>query len=175
MPGHDQLADVLYILDTNTISEIFRSYYPDRFPSFWERFDDLVSTHRAVSVRSVERELAIVGRGEIAGSTQHLRELNRDFFSDPNEQEQVLVRHMFNDPNLTAANNRWRSKATRDAEDADPFLIAKARAYSGFLIRTVVVTQESGASAAGIPSVCQSFQIPFINLREMMSELGWQF
>lgn len=175
MPGHDQLADVLYILDTSTISEIFRSIYQDRFPSFWERFDDLVRTHKAISVRSVEKELEIVARGEVANAVLYLRTLNRDFFSDPNQQEQALVREMLNDPSLSSANNRWIEKARNDKEDADPFLIAKARASSGLLGRTVVVTQESVSNPAGIPLVCQAFQVPCIDLRGMMSELSWRF
>ena len=30
-----------YCLDINTISSIFRFYYRDSFPSFWENFSDL--------------------------------------------------------------------------------------------------------------------------------------
>ena len=175
MLGPEENADVLYILDTSTLSEIFRSYYRDRFPSFWERFDELIRTGSAVSVRAVEKELEIARRVEITGSINYLRNLDRDFFSDPGEQEQILVREMLNDPNLASANNRWREKAARGTEDADPFLIAKARAPGSLFDRTVVVTQESSASLASIPSVCQIFQVPCIGLREMMTELGWQF
>ena len=51
MLGGNERADELYILDNNTISEIFRSYYQEQFPAFWERFDELVRAENAVSVR----------------------------------------------------------------------------------------------------------------------------
>ncbi len=46
-----------YSLDTNTISQIYRFYYRDGFPSFWERFNNLVSTGLVGSVSEVEAEL----------------------------------------------------------------------------------------------------------------------
>ena len=175
MPGNSEDGNALYILDTSTISEIFRSYYQDRFPSFWARFDEAVLAHAFSSVRSVERELAGARRNEVADSIEHLRSLNRDFFSDPSEEEQNLVREMLNNPALSAANNRWAAKSIRGREDADPFLIAKARAQRELFVRTVVVTQESAANSAGIPAVRQVFGIFCINLQQMMVELGWQF
>lgn len=36
---------------------MFRHYYPDRFPSLWERFDEMVETERMISVSEVSREL----------------------------------------------------------------------------------------------------------------------
>ena len=175
MPEHQEDTGVLYLLDTSTISEIFRSYYQDRFPSFWDRFDQLIRTGRAVSVRPVERELENARSPEVVGSIQHLRRVNRYFFSDPSEQEQILVREMVNDPGLSSAVNRWQEKAARGNEDADPFLIAKSRTPTGLWTRQVVVTQESPTNPAGIPAVCQRFDIPCINLRGMMTDLGWQF
>ena len=175
MLGPEDSLDVLFVLDTNTISEIFRAYYPDRFPSLWIRFDELVRTGHAVSVRAVQKELENFIRGEATGIVRYLRELNRDFFSDPSEQEQVLVREMFNAQNLSSANNRWATRAAEEREDADPYLIAKARTPSGLFVTQKIVTQESPTNPANIPSVCQQFDIPYINLQQMMVELGWQF
>ena len=175
MPDPTGATQVLYLLDTSTISEIFHSYYQDRFPSLWEKFDELVRSGGAVSVRPVERELENARAPEVVSSIQYLRKVNSHFFSDPSEQEQILVREMVNDPGLSSAANRWQEKATRGNEDADPFLIAKARTPTGLWARQVVVTQESPTNLAGIPAVCQRFDIPCINLRGMMTDLGWQF
>ena len=175
MPEHSEGAEVLYVLDTSTISEIFRSYYQDRFPSLWTRFDALVNSGRAVSVRAVQSELEVSARGDVTSAVPYLRELAQNFFADPGEQEQVLVREMFNSANLSSANTRWATKATGDREDADPYLIARARVPSGLWARQVVVTQESPTNPAGIPAVCQAFGVLCINLQQMMVELGWQF
>ena len=47
----------LLVLDTNSISTIFRFYHRTRFPSFWEAFNALVQLGRANSVRTVRHEL----------------------------------------------------------------------------------------------------------------------
>ncbi len=175
MPGNDPHGDEWYILDSSTISEIFRSYYQDQFPSFWERLNESVRTGRVVSVRAVQIELENASRPEIVNSVGYLRDLNPRFFSDPDEQEQSLVREMLNDPSLSAANNRWREKANRGTEDADPYLIAKARVQNLSLTGATVVTQEQADNPSNIPAVCQRFGVRCINLRQMMSDLGWRF
>jgi len=30
-----------YVIDTNTLTGIFRHYFVDRFRSFWEKFDEM--------------------------------------------------------------------------------------------------------------------------------------
>ena len=175
MPGDKEHRDPLYILDSSTISEIFRSYYRDQFPSFWEKFDELVRTGRAISVRAVRVELENARRPEIVYSVGHLRNLNSEFFSEPGEQEQLIVREMLNDQSLSSANNRWREKASMGREDADPYLIAKARAQNSLLMAAVIVTQEESNNPANIPAVCQRFGVRCVNLQQMMSELQWRF
>ena len=161
-----------YILDCNTISEIFRSYYKCHFPSFWERFDVLVRTQSAVSVRAVRAELENASRPEIVQAIPHLEGLNPSFFQPPDQQEQRLVRKMINDPGLSAACNRWRSKSARGIEDADPYLVASGRVQSEL---SRVVTLEHTHSPANVPAVCRRFSVPCINLQEMMSALEWRF
>ncbi len=175
MPGDKEVFDALYILDSSTISEIFRSFYKDQFPSFWDRFYELVRTGQAVSVRAVRTELENAHRPEIVEAIRYLKKLNPEFFSEPGEQEQMLVREMLNDQNLSSANNRWREKVSRGTEDADPYLIAKARAQDTLLPTATVATQEQPNNPANIPAVCQRFGVPCINLQQMMAALGWRF
>ena len=175
MPGPKEDSQILYVLDTNVISEIFRAYYQDRFPSFWERFNELVRAGRTVSVRAVETELEANGRGSVSRAVAYLKNLNRDFFPNPSEQEQVLVREMYNDSDLSSANNRWRRRLTEGRDDADPYLITRARVPSGLQAEQVVVTLESPTKSANIPQICQRLGVRCINLQQMMAELGWQF
>ena len=175
MPGNSRHFDERYILDSNTISEIFRSYYKDQFPSFWERFDELIRTGRVVSVRAVRSELENASRPEIANSVGYLRNLNPGFFSEPDDREQLIAREMLNDLSLSAANNRWHAKAIRGIEDADPYLIARARVQSQSFIAATVVTQEQADNPSNIPTVCQRFGVRCINLQQMMLDLDWRF
>ena len=45
-----------YVFDTNSF-RVLGNYYPDQFPTFWERFDRAVTDGKIVSVREVRREL----------------------------------------------------------------------------------------------------------------------
>ena len=83
---------------------------------------------------------------------------------------------MTNDPTLSAATGRWASKAARGIEDADPYLIAKARvAHNVLFVTATVVTLEQGNNPANVPAVCARFGVPCINLQQMMAALGWRF
>ena len=174
MLGNENAPAMLYLLDTNTISQAFGSFNPGIFVSFWERFDVLVRDGGAASVRLVRLELERAPKSAVVQSILRLENLNHDFFSDPTERELLLVQEMSNDPALSAAANRWIIKGDRGTEDADPHLIARARAS---ILPITVVTEESAADnrPGAIPAVCRHFNLDCINLDEMIFRLGWQF
>lgn len=157
-----------YILDTSTISQIYRAFYKDRFPSFWRRFDGLVESGGATSVSAVEVELH--RRSAVAFAIPELRQLNRDFFATPTSAEQEFVARIFRV-------RRFRSLISAQAvqrgeEVADPYLIAKA----GIIADGCVVTEEEHRpNAAKIPNVCDHFGIDCVNLEGLMQREGWQF
>ena len=174
MPGNENTPAMLYLLDSNTLSQVFGSFNPNIFVGFWEQFDALVRNGAAVSVRLVRLELENASRPAVVSAPSHLVSLNRNFFSDPSEQEQRMVREMINDPALSAAANRWRSKMERRTEDADPWLIARARSS---ILAVTIATEESQADdrTDTIPAVCRHFGIRYTNLDGMLAELGWRF
>ena len=45
-----------YVFDTNSFS-VLGNYYPEQFPTFWEKIDRAVDIGKIVSVREVRREL----------------------------------------------------------------------------------------------------------------------
>ena len=157
-----------YSLDSNTLSQIYRFYYQDRFPSFWSRFHALISAGRASSVSEVEAELT--RRLGLVAAVQELKQLNQDFFSLPSTQEQGFITRIFGVPHF---HNLLSAKAIAKGDPvADPFLIAKAGASMG----VCVVTEETRRpNAVRIPNVCDCFGIECINLQQMMEREGWQF
>ena len=170
MSGNDASAlDMVYALDTNTISHLWRSYYRDIFPGFWERFDELVHVIVISSVRAVRGELANDRR--VARSVGYLENLNPGFFAAPTANESALVSEMALNPDLSSAARRW---AAKDDRDADPYLIAKARTSN---VPTIVVTEESQdpIRTSGIPYVSRYYGVDCINLHEMLRHLGWRF
>jgi len=46
-----------YVFDTNAFSQLFHSYYRNRFPTLWEQFDELVENGEITSTREVAREI----------------------------------------------------------------------------------------------------------------------
>ena len=174
MPGDDNPHPMLYIMDNSTISQIFRALYRSAFPSFWDRFDGAVRDGTITSVRHVRLELENARHPEIVQAPSYLISLNRGFFEDPTELEQAFVREMMNDASLSSAANRWQRPTQQGTEDADPYVIARARAS---MWPVAVVTEESQdpSRADSIPFVCRTFAVRCINLQQMMSLMSWQF
>ena len=158
-----------YALDSNTLSQVYRFYYKDRFPSFWDKFYELVSSGRAGSISEIEAEM-----NRLLGLDAAVRELKRlapEFFATPSHEEQQFVARILGVPHFRSIIG---AKAiTKGTPVADPFLIAKAGASARDMI---VVTEETfRPNAAKIPNVCQHFGIECINLRQLMEREGWRF
>ncbi len=157
-----------YALDTNSISQIYRSYYHSVFPSFWQRFYDLVQSGRASSVAEVGDELA--GRPELGSAVRDLERANPNFFSAATSLERQFTIRIFAVPHfrdLISPQARLRGTLS-----ADPYLIAKAGVRAGLCVVTEEVLRPN---AAKIPNVCLYFNIPCINLRQLMEREGWRF
>ncbi len=169
MPGDERGSPVVYILDDNTISQVWRSYHQNIFPSLWERFNRLVRHRSAVSVDAVRDEL--LANRRVSEAVAHLERLNPSFFTEPTIYEQHLVQVIISDPRLSSAANRWLSKS---ADDADPYLIAKGLTSP---VTMVVVTEESQdlTKTASIFYVCHYYGMDCINHQQMMGRLGWVF
>ena len=48
---------MVYIFDTVTLSIIFKHYYFERFPTFWNNFNNLIKSGEIISVREVKKEI----------------------------------------------------------------------------------------------------------------------
>ena len=48
---------MIYIFDSSPLIHLFKSYYKKRFPSLWEKFDDMVDNGRIISVEMVYDEV----------------------------------------------------------------------------------------------------------------------
>ena len=47
----------IYVFDSGPLIDLFRHYYRERFPSFWQQFDEMVEDGRITSTREVSNEL----------------------------------------------------------------------------------------------------------------------
>ena len=154
-----------YVFDTNCFI-VIGHYYPEQFPSFWEKFNQTVESDKIISVREVRREL------DINAAEDHLIKwikLHKNIFVTPSPAVMRLVNDIFSVPHFEASlPDRMRLRST---PFADPFVIAQAK-----VMNYCVVTQESEKPhAARIPNICGHFDVDWTNLQGFMESEKWSF
>ena len=80
-----------YVFDSNSLINLFHHYYPERFPTLWEKFDALVSEEKLISVREVFNE---IGSGEDSLATW-AKEQKNTLFLEPTVEEFQFVGEIF--------------------------------------------------------------------------------
>jgi hypothetical protein len=156
---------MVYVLDTNSL-RILQNYYPDRFPSFWTKFDDLVLDGQVVSPREVSKELELQFRKEWF---RDWVSRNKSLFVVPGPDETQMVAQILAIPHFQTIVGR--KQILKGSPVADPWIVACAYVREG----TVVTEEVNTPNAARIPNVCEHFGVPFMNLESFMDELGWTF
>lgn len=160
---------MIYVFDSDTLINLFRHYYADRFPSLWENFGALVLEQRIISVREVKNELIGYSDRLSAWVKDH-----GEIFLTPTIDELTFVAEIFKVPHFQMLIRKKEQLQGKPV--ADPFVIAKARALEGTLEGGCVVTQEvKKPNAARIPNVCERFDIPCLNLEAFMENEEWKF
>ena len=156
---------MVYVLDTNSV-RVIGNYYPDRFPSFWEKFDTSVDQGNIISVREVYRELDFQIRKP---SLREWVENHKGMFLIPSQEETEFVSHIFSTNHFQAL-VKLRNQLT-GFPVADPFVIASA-----YVRESCVVSEETiKENSAQIPNICEHFGIDCTNIEGMMEREGWEF
>ena len=155
---------MIYVFDSGTLIDLFRHYYPERFPTLWQNFDKLVSNAKVISVSEVGKELE-----DWEDSLSEWVKNHREFFLTPTIAEFDFVADIFKIDHFQAMVRK--KERLQGKPVADPFVIAKAKISGGW-----VVTQEKlKENASKIPNVCEHFGIPCINLEGFMEKENWTF
>ena len=154
-----------YVFDSSPLWTLFQNYYRRRFPSLWQRFDDLVVNGDIVSTREVLREVE-------DGPIESLREWaaqNGELFTTPNADEGAFVAQIYAVQHFQQ--NIELQKILKVGDVADPFVIAKAAVTEC----TVVTMEQLKPNAVKIPNICDHFGIPCMTLEDFMETEGWEF
>lgn len=154
-----------YVFDSGPLIWMFRYYYPERFPSLWEQFDNLVDKQRIISVKEVSRELD--GQEDLLANWV---KGNTSVFHPPTAAELIFVGNIFQIPHfqgLIRKQERLQGKPV-----ADPFVIAKAGIIEN---GCVITTEKYKKNASQVPNVCEYFHVPYMNLEQFMEQEGWVF
>lgn len=154
-----------YVFDTNSF-RVLENYYPERFPTFWDNFNEAVEAGTIVSVREIYTEMENQVRPSwlLDWARQH-----RAIFLKPGSAEMEFVAEIFQVPHFRTLVGT--TQVLQGSTVADPFLIASARELEG-----CVITEEAfKPNAAKIPNVCQHFGVECTNVEGFLDRMGWKF
>lgn len=154
-----------YVFDTNAFSQLFHSYYRNRFPTLWEQFDELVDNGDITSTREVAREI----EGDRVVTLREWAAGQRELFPTPTAAEAGFVGRIFAVPHFLQIIER--KKLLKGGLNADPFIISRAHAIGG----KVVSLESDPPNGAKIPNICRHFGIPCVSLEGFMEEEDWTF
>ena len=154
-----------YVFDSGPLIDLFRHYYPSRFPTLWEKFHALVLEDKLTSVREVYNE--INSRKDML--TSWAKGEKDKLFSQPTIEEFQFVREIFQVRHFQAMIRK--KERLRGKPVADPFVIARTKV----LDCQVVTTELFKDNFAKIPNVCEYFSVQCVNLEGFMEQEGWTF
>lgn len=154
-----------YVFDTNAFSQLFRSFYRNRFPTLWEQFDELIANGEITSTREVAREI----EGDRTEALREWAKNQRDLFPAPDAAEASFVGQIFAVPHFQQIIEQ--RKLLKGGRNADPFIVARAHAIEG----TVVTLEGEPPNGAKIPNICRHFSIPCVSLEGFMEAEDWTF
>ncbi len=156
---------MIYVFDTSSFI-VTGHYYPQRFSSFWENFNEAVLDGNIISTREVLNEL------DNSACKPHLLDWikrNKNIFLTPASEETSYVSKIFSNPHFMQAVSK--RNILKGMPVSDPFVVALAKVKNA----TVVTEEEFKANAAKIPNICQVHKIKCVCIEKFMEQEGWQF
>lgn len=145
------------------------AYRFDILPQFWDFLEQKAEEHVFASSKYVYDELT--GNEHPDDLEIWVKKVNTTFFLEPNEDVQKVYRQIVG---LVQNEPRWRAHhITKFLDDADPWIIAHAKALGG---RVVTFEKSRPLSAKPfIPDVADKIDVACITLWDMLSELKVKF
>lgn len=157
---------MIYVFDSNSLSNILNHYYPDRFPSFWKKYDAMVQQGNIVSVREVRFELTSKFDDE---TIERLMTQNKNFFLAPTAEGLGFITQIYSVAHFQQ--NLDRKKLLQGGYFADPLIIAKAWKEKGL----VITEEEFKEHAVRVPNMFKHFNIPCESLEGFQKKEDWKF
>lgn len=165
-----------YVIDTSILVEISERYYPEVFPSLWDKIYELIENETIVSLVEVQKELD-KGKFSKEWGLVHVNS-GKKFFKDFEGDEILGIMEIieldcytekFKDKNdkVTTLEDEW---GIYSEVVADPLLICH-----GLYHDSTVVTMENPSKGHNIPHVCYELDVRCIGLKEFLMENEFKF
>ncbi|MBD1860033.1 MULTISPECIES: PIN domain-containing protein [Leptolyngbya] len=155
----------MYIFDTSSFRELFH-FYPQRFPTLWKDFQELVENGTVLSVKEVLKEISV-------GGTDHpdtkWAKSHKKIFKEPSVEEAQFIAEIFKVEHFQQSLEQ--KKLLKGGYFADPFIIASAKVNAA----TVVTQERLKPKGTKIPNICDKFGVPCTNLEGFMELEEWKF
>jgi Domain of unknown function (DUF4411) len=155
----------MYVFDTSSFRELFH-FYPQRFPTLWRSFENLVENGLILSVKEVLQEMNFSGAEHL--DTKWAKN-HRKIFREPGLEEARFISEIFKIDHFQQSLEQ--KKLLKGGYFADPFVIASAKINSA----TVVTQEKVKPNGTKIPNICDRFGIPYSNLEGFMEAEQWEF
>jgi len=154
-----------YIFDASPLIDLFKHYYPERFPSLWKDFNTMVKDGQLMSVREVSKELEARDDDLTKWTKQ-----NPDLFTQSHVNELKIVANIFTNKHFQLI---VRNKEILSGKPvADPFIVARAKYLDAYVVTNEKYTDDN---AAKLPNLCNSLDVKYINLKQFMELENWIF
>lgn len=155
-----------YSIDASAILDAWARYYPiDLFPSFWDRFEEMIKNGIGMAIELIERELS--KKDDRCIKWFKSRNLHNFFYEIDNKIQNSVSTFLSNQNYQRLVEDR------KGTFGADPFVIAFAQVKD-----LIVVTGEKPSNnliKPKIPDVCKDIGIECINIIELMRIEKWIF
>jgi len=111
-----------YLFDCNSFN-VLSNYYPEQFPSFWEKFAESIAAGHILSCKEVLNELGRLGHNEWIRTWAKSQ---KDLFEPPTPDEGAFVAEIFKVGHFRQLVGN--KQLLNGHPVADPFIVASARA-----------------------------------------------
>ena len=155
-----------YLLDTNIFIQSKNTMPFDLWPTFWQKFEALLSTGHLHSIWKVKEEIE---RGNDDLCEWIKVHLPRSFFIVMDED---IMREYVNLSKAIRIGTLYNEQALYDFyQKADSYLIATAAA-KGMTVVTFEGSRPDSKKRVLIPDACNKIGVPYCNLNSIFKELG---
>ena len=154
----------MYVFDSGAFIHLFKYYYTDTFKKLWENFEELVKNGKIISVMEVRRELEEHGDNLAEWVKNH-----KEIFFKPDQHEVDVVKHIYS--NLNFEHNIKKQDKMQYCNEADPFVVAKAKVM-GYKVVSTEVYKSGGAK---VPNLCEYEGVEHLSIKDFMDNEHWEF
>jgi len=146
---------MIYVVDNNIFSNVFRNFSPDVFPDIWTPLSNSMKEGKIISIDEVYCEMENVWGNKVE-SGLWLKE-HKKYFLKPTNDEGYYISEIFKSKKFREG---IKEKSLRNGTpEADAMLVAKAKVLNGI----VITCEGEKENSEKIPNIATTFGVPYMN------------